>query len=98
MARTVYTKNILEDVGNTPLIRLNRITSGLDAEVYAKLEFKNPMGSIKDRVAKYMVDKAEKDGKIRPGDTIIDNSSGNTAPGLAMVCALKGYKLKVVVR
>ncbi len=98
MTRTVYTKNILEDVGNTPLIRLNRITSGMDAEVYAKLEFKNPMGSIKDRVAKYMVEKAEKDGKIKPGDTIIDNSSGNTALGLAMVCALKGYKLKVVVR
>ncbi|MCK4337738.1 MAG: cysteine synthase family protein [Candidatus Aminicenantes bacterium] len=94
----VYHTNILEDVGNTPLIRLNRITAGVDAEIYAKLEFKNPMGSVKDRVAKYMVEKAEREGKIKPGDTIIDNSSGNTALGLAMVCALKGYNLKIVVR
>jgi cystathionine beta-synthase len=74
------------------------MTQGLKAEVYAKLEFMNPMGSVKDRIAKYMLEKAEKDKKIEPGYTIIDNSSGNTALGLAMVCSLKGYHLKIVVR
>jgi cystathionine beta-synthase len=58
----------------------------------------NPMGSVKDRIAKYMIEKAEKEGRIKPGDTIVDNSSGNTALGLAMVCAVKGYKVKMVVR
>lgn len=89
---------ILEQVGNTPLIKLNKITRGLKADIFAKLEFFNPMGSVKDRIAKYMIEKAEKEGRIKPGDTIVDNSSGNTALGLAMVCALKGYKLKMVVR
>jgi len=98
MINKVYHTNILEDVGHTPLIRLNNITAGVDSEIFAKLEYKNPMGSIKDRTAKYMVEKAEKKGRIKPGDTIIDNSSGNTALGLAMVCALKGYDLKIVVR
>lgn len=90
--------NILEKIGNTPLIKLNRMTEGLKAEIFAKLEFFNPMGSVKDRIARYMVEKAEREGKIQPGDTIVDNSSGNTALGLAMVCAIKGYNLKIVVR
>ncbi|MFC2156924.1 PLP-dependent cysteine synthase family protein [Acidobacteriota bacterium] len=96
--KNVYTQNILEGVGNTPLIKLNTISDGARYQVFAKLEFKNPMGSVKDRIAKHMVEKAEKEGRIRPGDTFIDNSSGNTALGLAMVCAVKGYKLKIVVR
>lgn len=90
--------DILEGIGQTPLVKLNRITVGLEAEIYAKLEFLNPMGSVKDRIAKYMIEKAEKEGRIKPGDTIVDNSSGNTALALAMVCALKGYKLKMVIR
>jgi len=90
--------NILDAVGRTPLVRLRRAAAGLQAEVFAKLEYFNPMGSIKDRIAKYMIEKAESEGKIKPGDTIIDNSSGNTALGLAMVCAVKGYKVKMVVR
>ena len=90
--------DILDGIGQTPLVKLNRITAGLEAEIYGKLEFLNPMGSVKDRIAKYMIEKAEKEGRINPGDTIIDNSSGNTALALAMVCALKGYKLKMVVR
>jgi cystathionine beta-synthase len=98
MANSVYTRNILEAVGDTPLIKLNRITAGLDADIFAKLEYFNPMGSIKDRIAKFMVEKAESEGRIKPGDTIIDNSSGNTALGLAMVCSVKGYRLKMVVR
>lgn len=93
-----FESSILEGIGNTPLIRLNRITKGIKAEIFAKLEFLNPMGSIKDRIAKYMIEKAEKERKIQPGATIVDNSSGNTALALAMVCSIKGYKLKIVVR
>jgi cystathionine beta-synthase len=85
-------------VGNTPLVKLKRITKGIPADIFAKLEYFNPMGSIKDRIAKYMIEKAEKEGRIEPGATVVDNSSGNTALGLAMVCAIKGYKLRIVVR
>ena len=98
MQESKYHKDILDGIGNTPLIKLNRITKGLKPDIFAKLEYVNPMGSIKDRIAKFMIEKAEKEGRIRPGDTIVDNSSGNTALALAMVCALKGYKLKIVVR
>ncbi|MFA9454796.1 MAG: PLP-dependent cysteine synthase family protein [Candidatus Aminicenantaceae bacterium] len=94
---SVYT-NILDMIGNTPLLRLFRITEGVQAEIYAKLEFLNPIGSIKDRIAKHMLEKAEGEGRIKPGDTIIDNSSGNTALALAALCARKGYRLKMVVR
>lgn len=90
--------NLLESIGNTPLIKLNNITQGLSANIYAKLEFTNPGGSIKDRIAKYMIEKAEKEGRLKPGDTIIENSSGNTAMGLAIVSRQKGYKLKIVIR
>ncbi|MFC2092988.1 PLP-dependent cysteine synthase family protein [Bacteroidota bacterium] len=90
--------NLLDAIGNTPLIQLNNITRGLKAKVFAKLEFTNPGGSIKDRIAKYMIEKAERDGKLKPGDTIIENSSGNTAMGLAIVAKQKGYKLKIVIR
>lgn len=90
--------SILDAIGHTPLVRLNHITRGLKAGIYAKLEFMNPGGSIKDRIALYMIDKAEREGKIQPGDTILENSSGNTAMGLALVCRHKGYKLKIVIR
>ena len=90
--------SLLETVGQTPLVKINYLTKGLPVEIWAKLEFFNPMGSIKDRIALYMVEKSEKDGHLKPGATIIDNSSGNTALGLAMVCGLKGYHLKIVVR
>jgi len=95
--KTPYT-NIMDGIGNTPIIKLENITRGIKAEIFAKLEFLNPMGSIKDRIAKYMIEKAVKEGRIRPGDTIVDNSSGNTALALAMVCSLRGYRLKIVVR
>jgi len=95
--RAVHT-DILEMIGDTPLMRLFRITEGVQAEIYAKLEFLNPIGSIKDRIARHMLEKAEEEGRIQPGDTIVDNSSGNTALALAVLCTLKGYKLKVVVR
>lgn len=89
---------VLEAIGRTPLVRLNRVLRGTRAEVWAKLEFLNPMGSVKDRIARYMIDKAEREGRIRKGDLIIENSSGNTALGLALVAIQKGYRLKVVVR
>ncbi len=89
---------MLEGVGNTPLIHVRSYSKESGCEIFAKLEFANPMGSIKDRIAKHMVEAAEKDGRIKPGDTIVDNSSGNTALGLAMVCALKGYQLKIIIR
>jgi cystathionine beta-synthase len=90
--------NILEAIGNTPLVRLNRITDGMSCSVWAKLEFLNPMGSSKDRIARYLIEQAEKDGRIHPGDLILENSSGNTAMGLALVAIQKGYRLKAVVR
>lgn len=90
--------SILHAVGNTPLVRLNRITRGLASTVHAKLEYLNPMGSVKDRVATYMIEQAERDGRLNDGQLIIENSSGNTALGLALVAIQKGYRLKVVVR
>ncbi len=97
-SQSLIQENILASVGNTPIVRLDKIGSGTKADIFAKLEFFNPMGSVKDRIAKYMIEKAEKEKRINPGDTIIDNSSGNTALGLAMVCSIKGYKVKMVVR
>ena len=90
--------SVLDSIGNTPLVRLTRFFADHPAAVYAKLEFLNPSGSIKDRLARFMIDQAEKDGRIKPGDTIIENSSGNTAMALAMVAIQRGYRLKVVVR
>lgn len=98
MTQDTLIHDVLDMIGNTPMIRLHRITRGLQAEIYAKLEYLNPIGSIKDRIAKHMLEKAEREGRIAPGDTIVDNSSGNTALALAVICSLKGYKLKVVVR
>ena len=91
-------ESILDTVGRTPLVRLRRITADFPGEVFAKLEYLNPMGSIKDRIARHMIEEAERTGRIHPGDLIIENSSGNTALGLALVAIQKGYRLKVVVR
>jgi cysteine synthase A len=85
--------NVLELIGNTPLIRLGRITPDGSAEVLGKLESLNPAGSVKDRIALAMIEAAEEQGLLTPGATIVEPTSGNTGIGLAMVCAVKGYKL-----
>ncbi len=90
--------SLLDAIGRTPIVKLGNISKDFKATIWAKLEFMNPGGSVKDRIAKYMIEKAERNGKLKPGDTILENSSGNTALGLAIVCRHKGYKLKVVVR
>lgn len=84
--------NILETIGGTPLVRLNKITKDLHCEVYAKVEYFNPGNSIKDRMAVKMVEVAEAEGKLKPGGTIIECTSGNTGLGLAMAAVVKGYK------
>ncbi|HKI96886.1 MAG TPA: cystathionine beta-synthase [bacterium] len=84
--------NVLEAVGRTPLVRLNRIAQGVKPVLAAKLEFTNPGGSVKDRIALEMVEDAERRGLLKPGGTIIEGTSGNTGMGLAMVAAVKGYK------
>lgn len=89
---------LLDTVGKTPLVKLEKLSNKYGANIYAKLEYFNPTSSIKDRIAKYMIEKAEKEGLIKPGDTIIENSSGNTATGLAMLSKQKGYNLLIVIR
>lgn len=86
-------QNITEAVGNTPLVKINRITDGAKAQVYAKLEFYNPTSTVKDRIAIAMVDAAERSGQLKAGGTIIEATSGNTGVALAMVGAARGYKV-----
>jgi cysteine synthase A len=88
----IYT-DITKTVGNTPIVRLNRITAGLKAEVAVKLESRNPGGSVKDRIGVAMLDDAEKKGLIKKGTVIVEPTSGNTGIALAMVCAARGYRL-----
>ena len=89
--------NVAELIGNTPLVRLNRINAGIDATIALKLEFFNPAHSVKDRIAVSMIDAAEKAGKIKPDTIILEPTSGNTGIGLAMVAAARGYKCAFVM-
>jgi cysteine synthase len=89
--------SILDLVGNTPLVDVTRLSPNPEARILAKLEGQNPGGSIKDRIAVTMVEEAEKDGALGPGQTILESTSGNTGIGLAMVAKVKGYRLKVVL-
>ncbi|MDB4547689.1 pyridoxal-phosphate dependent enzyme, partial [Akkermansiaceae bacterium] len=85
-------ENIVDTVGNTPLIKLNSVTEGLDCEVFVKAEFFNPLFSVKDRIGKAMIEDAEKNGVLKPGGTIIEATSGNTGIALAFVARAKGYE------
>ena len=89
--------HILAAVGKTPIVRLNRIGKDLSCELYGKCEFLNPGGSVKDRIAVKMIEEAEETGKIKPGDTLIEATSGNTGIGFAMACAVKGYKIIITM-
>ena len=93
---TVY-RSVLDMVGDTPLVELTDLSPKPDVRILAKLEGQNPTGSVKDRIAVAMVEAAEADGTLQPGQTILEPSSGNTGIGLAMVCRVKGYKLKIVL-
>src|ERR1700704_1524878 len=90
-------ENVLEAIGNTPLVELPRLTPKPEVRLWAKLEGRNPTGSVKDRVAKYMIEDAEARSAIEPGQTILEPTSGNTGISLAMICRRKGYPLKVVM-
>ena len=89
--------NVVESIGNTPLVELPRLSPKPEVRIYAKLEGRNPTGSVKDRVASSMIEAAEAEGAIEPGQTILEPTSGNTGISLAMICRRKGYPLKVVM-
>ncbi|SEG68956.1 cysteine synthase A [Paenibacillus sp. UNC499MF] len=89
--------SVLELIGDTPAVRIRRLPGENDAELYVKLESFNPGGSVKDRAARHMIEQAERDGRLLPGGTIIEVTSGNTGIGMAMVAAVKGYKLIVIM-
>ena len=90
-------ESVLDLIGNTPMLKLSRINPNLDVEMYLKLEKFNPGGSVKDRIAKYMIEHAEADGTLTKDKIVIEPTSGNTGIGLAIVCAVKGYKLVLVM-
>jgi cysteine synthase A len=89
--------SVLSAIGNTPFIELSRITRGLEGRILAKLEYLNPGFSKKDRIALQMIEEAEADGSLKPGQTVIELTSGNTGTGLAIVCAVKGYLFVAVM-
>jgi len=89
--------DILKAVGNTPIVRLNRVSSELDCELFAKCEYFNAGGSVKDRIGLNMIEKAEASGRIKPGDTLIEPTSGNTGIGMALTAAVKGYRMIITM-
>src|SRR5262245_10672516 len=93
MTTPLVADSVLDLIGATPLVRLQRVTPDGAAEILGKLEARNPAGSVKDRIALAMIEAAEAQGRLKPGDTIVEPTSGNTGIGLAMVCARKGYRL-----
>lgn len=92
-----YSENILGLIGNTPIVKLNKLTKGISATVLAKIESLNPGGSVKDRIGVSMIDAAERDGRLKPGGTVVEATSGNTGIGVALVCAVRGYKAVFVM-
>src|SRR5690554_4486159 len=92
-----YAQTILETIGNTPLVKINRLAQEIPALVLAKYETFNPGNSVKDRMALKMIEDAEADGRLQPGGTIVEGTSGNTGMGLALAAVVKGYKLVCVI-
>ncbi len=90
-------RSVLDLVGNTPMVDVSVLSPNPRVKIYAKLEGQNPGGSVKDRIAISMIEEAERDGRLQPGSTLIESSSGNTGIGMALVCSLKGYTLKIVL-
>ena len=90
-------KNVLELIGNTPMVEVRRLNPNPNVQIYIKLEKCNPGGSVKDRIAKYMIEEAEKSGQLTSSKTVIEPTSGNTGIGLALVCRAKGYDLVLVM-
>ncbi len=90
-------RSVLDLIGDTPLVDISELSPNPDVRILTKLEGQNPGGSVKDRIALAMIEQAEKDGRLQPGDTLIEPSSGNTGIGMALVCRVKGYRLKVVL-
>ena len=89
--------SVIDLIGNTPLVRINRLARGCAAEVVAKLEYQNPAHSVKNRIGLSMIEAAEKAGRIKPDTIVLEPTSGNTGIGLAMVCAARGYKCTLVM-
>src|SRR5436190_5838644 len=88
--------DILQAIGNTSMVRLRRVVPPGCADVFVKLEWENPTGSLKDRMANFVISRAEEDGRLRPGDTVVEYTGGSTGAALALVCAAKGYRLRIV--
>src|SRR6266480_3732022 len=89
-------RTILDSIGNTALVQLQKVVPPNHAKIFAKLEWQNPTGSMKDRMAVAVISRAEADGRLRPGDTVIEYTGGSTGASLALVCAAKGYPIKIV--
>src|SRR5437867_154953 len=94
--RTIKTIDILDAIGDTSLVRLRKVVPPRCADVFAKLEWENPTGSMKDRMARAVISRAEEDGRLKPGDTVVEYTGGSTGASLALVCAARGYPLKIV--
>lgn len=88
--------HILDAVGNTSMVRLRKVVPPNCADILVKLEWENPTGSVKDRMAQAVISRAEQDGRLQPGDTVIDYTGGSTGASLALVCAAKGYRIRIV--
>src|SRR5213079_1289980 len=95
-SRNSATMDILQSIGNTSMVQLRRVVPANGASILAKLEWENPTGSMKDRMALAVISRAEADGRLKPGDTVVEYTGGSTGASLALVCAAKGYKIHVV--
>lgn len=92
----INTNSILQAIGNTSLVKLRNVVPEGCAEIYVKLEWENPTGSMKDRTALAMISNAEKDGRLKPGDTIVEYTGGSTGISLALICVAKGYRIQII--